>query len=204
MDGDRVVKRAILISGGIDSVALTYWKRPEVAFTLDYGQASAGAELRAARKIAELLCIDHHILRVNCSNLGSGVMAGGKPMESSPSPEWWPFRNQLLATLAGMKAIQMGISELMFGCVKTDGFHMDGTREFYDQINGLVSMQEGGIKISVPAIDMESAELVKKSGIDISMLAWAHSCHVSDFACGDCRGCYKHQTTMQKLGYGYY
>ena len=98
----------------------------------------------------------------------------------------------------------MGISELMFGCVKTDAFHIDGTREFYGQINGLVSMQEGGINISVPAIDMESADLVKKSGIDISLLAWSHSCHVSDFACGDCRGCYKHQTTMQQLGYGYY
>ena len=30
-------KKAILLSGGMDSIALAYWLRPEVASRLDYG-----------------------------------------------------------------------------------------------------------------------------------------------------------------------
>jgi 7-cyano-7-deazaguanine synthase len=38
----------LLLSGGMDSVALAYWLRPDVAFTIDYGQLSAEGELRSA------------------------------------------------------------------------------------------------------------------------------------------------------------
>jgi 7-cyano-7-deazaguanine synthase len=33
------------------------------------------------------------------------------------------------------------------------------------------------------------------------VLAWAHSCHISDFACGQCRGCVKHYKTWEALGW---
>ena len=37
---------ALLLSGGMDSIALAYWKRPDIALTIDYGQAAADAEER--------------------------------------------------------------------------------------------------------------------------------------------------------------
>lgn len=198
------MKTGILLSGGIDSIALAFWKRPDWAVTVDYGQKPAATEIRTAKQICSELGISHEVLSVDCSSLGSGDLAGSSPLKGSPSPEWWPFRNQLLVTIASMRAIQLEVQALLLGAVKSDSFHVDGTEVFFQAIDQLMFMQEGGIRISTPAINLTSEELVKISGIPISLLAWAHSCHVSEVACGNCRGCYKHQSIMDKLGYGYY
>ncbi len=65
-------------------------------------------------------------------------------------------------------------------------------------------MQEGGLKVEAPAIDLTSIELIKTAGISPSELAWAHSCHTSEYACGRCRGCNKHREVMVALGYANY
>ena len=52
-------KKAILLSGGMDSIALSYWLKPEIAITLDYGQKAAEAEIKVASHIAEILCMEH-------------------------------------------------------------------------------------------------------------------------------------------------
>lgn len=195
---------ALLLSGGMDSVALAYWKRPMIAYTVDYGQLPAIGEIRAAAAVCEGLGIRHRVLRLNCGELGSGDMAGRTPSDLAPVPEWWPFRNQLLITVAGAAAVGDGVRELILGTVSTDAVHADGRREFFERINGLMEYQEGGIRVIVPAIDLSSVDLVRKSGVPQSVLAWSHSCHVSTFACGSCRGCVKHANTMMKLGYGDY
>lgn len=191
--------RGILLSGGMDSIALAYWQRPDIAFTVDYGQAAAKAELAAAAQIAGELGMRHEAVTVDCSSLGSGHMAGTEALPVAPAPEWWPFRNQLLVTLAGMKAVALGVTELMVGSVASDGVHADGRAEFYTALDALVRMQEGGIRITAPANQMSTAELIKISKIPASMLAWAHSCHVGDLACGSCRGCVKHYEVTEQL-----
>jgi len=198
------MKRAILLSGGIDSIALSFWKRPEIAITVDYGQVCALAESETSAYIADQLGIEHFLVKVNCRELGNGDLAGKESLLLSPSREWWPFRNQMLVTFAAMKAIQVGASEIYLGSVKSDGFHVDGTKEFIDKMDGILRVQEGGICLSAPAIDLTTVELVSSSGVGPDLLCWAHSCHVSDVACGNCRGCYKHQNVMQELGYGFY
>lgn len=198
------MKRALLLSGGIDSVALCYWQRPDIGITIDYGQLPAQSEIEASQAICKELGIEHEVIVVNCRHLGSGDLAGSKPISDSPSSEWWPYRNQLLVTLAAMKVSQMSVNELLVGSVSSDGFHVDGTAPFYVQLNKLLQMQEGALKVTVPAIGMSSVELVKASSIPSRLLCWAHSCHVSNLACGDCRGCFKHQSVMQELGYGFY
>jgi len=198
------MKTAILLSGGIDSVALVFWKRPEVAYTVDYGQLSVLGEIRAARQVCKLLKLHHEIIEVDCASLGSGDMAGCPPSPIAPVSEWWPFRNQFLLTVAAMKAIGDGVNQILFGAVKTDVSHKDGSADFFKQMNSVLAIQEGGIKVLVPAIEMSSAELVQISKVDISVLSWAHSCHVSEYACGNCRGCFKHQQVMVELGYETY
>ncbi len=193
-------KRAILLSGGMDSIALAYWLRPEVAITLDYGQRAAEAEIKAATRVAKLLGIEHHVLRIDCSSLGSGDLVGSKPLSDAPVTEWWPYRNQMLVTLALMKAIQLDVCELMVGSVKTDSQHSDGTPEFYEQLSKLVAMQEGGIKVTAPAIGMTTVELVKKSQIPEGVLMYAHSCHTSNQPCGKCHGCNKYMYMKEQLG----
>jgi len=193
------MSKAILLSGGIDSIALTYWKRPEFAFTINYGQSPALAELEASKIICEKLNINHLIIDVDCSKLGSGDLLRAKPADIAPSTEWWPYRNQLLVTLASMKAIVLGIDELIVGSVLSDGFHKDGTANFYSLLDNLMQYQEGNLAIIAPAISLTSSELVIKSGISSDLLFYAHSCHTNDIPCGHCRGCNKYIEVIQQL-----
>ncbi|MDB5270114.1 MAG: 7-cyano-7-deazaguanine synthase [Hymenobacter sp.] len=193
------MKRALLLSGGMDSIALAYWLRPEVAFTIDYGQLPYNGELRAAEEITKQLGIRHELLKVDCRAIGSGDLSGNAPDSHAPASEWWPYRNQLLITLCAAKAITMGIEEIIIGSVASDGFHKDGTPQFIQLMNDLVSYQEGNLRVSAPAIAMTSAELVKQSQIPEELLLWAHSCHKADYACGNCRGCNKYRNVIHEL-----
>ena len=194
----------ILLSGGIGSIALAYWKRPRFAFTVDYGQVCAPAEIRASRAACKAIGVEHCVISSNCAASGSGDLANAAPLDMAPMPEWWPFRNQLLVTLAGMSALSLGVTDLILGSVASDSIHADGTVEFYSNLDRLMSMQEGHLRISAPAIEFTSAELVRKSGVPMETLCWAHSCHRSVWACGVCRGCNKHYSVMEELGYAAY
>ncbi len=193
--------KAILLSGGLDSIALAYWKRPNYAITINYGQKPAEGEIRASRAVAKNLGLEHSVVEVDCSKLGSGDLAGKEALEMAPESEWWPYRNQLLVTLGCMKGISLGINEIILGSVNSDDFHVDGTPEFYEMINELISLQEGDIKVTTPAIEYSSVELIQKSKVPKKVLFWAHSCHKNSIACGNCRGCTKYYKTMKQLGY---
>jgi 7-cyano-7-deazaguanine synthase len=185
----------------VDSTAIAYWKKPVIAFTIDYGQASAEGEIRAATQVSKDLGIAHEVLRIPCRQLGSGDMAKLPPHPLSPAPEWWPFRNQLLVTIGAMRALHCGAGRLLVGSVKSDEFHADGKAEFYQQIDSLVAMQEGAIRVEAPAIHLTSAELVRLARVPDGLLGWTHSCHTASFACGVCRGCSKRHSVMTELGY---
>ncbi|KRF00594.1 7-cyano-7-deazaguanine synthase [Frateuria sp. Soil773] len=193
------MKTALLLSGGMDSIALAWWKRPELAFTVDYGQLAATAEISASAAICSALDIPHTVLRFDAKALGSGDMAGTAADPNAPASDWWPYRNQLLVTLVAMKAVATGVQRLWLGTVASDGIHKDGTPEFFENINRLLSHQEGGIVVEAPAIGLRTVDLIRQSDIPRSMLAWAHSCHKADVPCCNCRGCNKHFETLQEL-----
>lgn len=192
--------RALLLSGGMDSTALAFSLRPELAITIDYGQLPAAAEIRASEAVCSALKIEHLIITADLNALGSGDLSGQAPLDSAPASEWWPFRNQMLITLAAMACAGKNISSLAIGALVTDGFHSDGTEEFVNAMSHLLGVQEGALQLEAPAIQMTAAELVLTSGIPADILAWSHSCHVSEFACGFCRGCRKHYETYAELG----
>jgi 7-cyano-7-deazaguanine synthase len=198
------MRTALLLSGGIDSTSIAYWKNPHLAITINYGQKSANAEIRASSAIAKHLNINHEIIEIDCSSLGSGDLAGTEASDLASASDWWPFRNQLIITLALMKCVTHKINKLIIGTVSTDATHLDGSKNFIENISRLSSSQEGSITIDAPAINLTSHQLAKKSGIPISILSWSHSCHTSEYACGTCRGCNKHRETMLALGYGNY
>jgi 7-cyano-7-deazaguanine synthase len=192
--------KGILLSGGMDSIALAYWKKPNVAFTIDYGQRPAKAEISASEQICKLLNIHHEIIIVDCKGLGSGDLSESEKLSIAPSSEWWPYRNQLLITLASMRGVSLGLKSLMVGSVKSDGFHRDGTEIFYKSMNSLMNYQEGGIVIESPAIHLSTIELIQVSSVPDEILFWAHSCHKFNHPCGHCRGCYKYIEVIEKLG----
>ena len=193
------MKTALLLSGGMDSLCLAYWKRPDLGITIDYGQRAAQAEIEASSVICAELGIEHYIVRIDCHALGSGDMAGAAANKHAPASDWWPYRNQMLATIAAMKAIGLGATCLLIGSVKSDGQHADGTPEFVDQLNALLSMQEGAMTVEAPAILMTTGELARHTQIPGALLSWAHSCHKANVACGACRGCNKYFEVLDEL-----
>ncbi len=194
---------ALLLSGGVDSIALLVWKKPSLAITVDYGQIPARAEIEAARSACRQTGVPHAEIHANCSQVGSGCMApdNATPSVDSVTPEWWPFRNQLLVTLGASYAISHGVQMLLIGTVASDRVHLDGTPAFVETMNDLLHLQEGSLKLKAPAMEMRTAELVLVSGASRSLLAWSHSCHCSNDACGKCRGCTKNSEVLRELGW---
>jgi 7-cyano-7-deazaguanine synthase len=127
-------------------------------------------------------------------------MAGTQSSTHSANSEFWPFRNQYLITLAGAMALGHACVTVLVGTVVTDSRHRDGTPQFLTMIAELMMMQEGSIAVVAPAQAYTSAELVRRSGVSLSVLGWAHSCHLGNLACGQCRGCQKHSEVMAELG----
>lgn len=193
-------RTAILMSGGMDSIAVAYLRRPSIAITIDYGQLPALGEIRAAAAAAEALGMNHEIIRVDLRALGSGDMAGRSAIDVAPVPEWWPFRNQMLITIAAMRGIAVGVSNLLLGTVRSDGAHADGRPEFVSAMDAVLGLQEGRLTIEAPAINLTTAELIRTAEVPWEILGWAHSCHVAEYACGVCRGCHKHYETWEALG----
>ena len=193
------MRQALLLSGGIDSIALAYWKRPTLAITVNYGQKPFEGEARAAHAVATALGIEHRLIVCDLAHLGTGDLSDRPPVDIAPVTEWWPFRNQLLATVAGMACAGEQIDEISFGTVRSDAQHADGSLAFIQSIDALMKMQEGGIRVSAPAIDLSALELVRASGVPIEILAYSHSCHTASQACANCRGCNKHLEVMEAL-----
>ena len=195
------MRSALLLSGGMDSIALAWWKRPEMAITINYGQLAARAEIQASKAVCKRLEIPHQVITIDCHAIGSGDMAGESVNEHAPASDWWPYRNQLLITIAAMSAIESRIKKLWIGTVKTDANHLDGTHSFVIAISQLLSCQEGQMTVEAPAIGLTTAELIKISGIPSGVLALAHSCHKANVVCGNCRGCNKYFEVYEEVGY---
>jgi 7-cyano-7-deazaguanine synthase len=191
----------LLFSGGIESTCLAYMLQPAVCLTIDYGQVVANGEIRAARDIANYFGLTHSILEVDLSQLGSGQMAGKAAIVDARIPEFWPFRNQLLITLAAMKFVNNLNVQIVIGSVKNDSSHKDGTSEFVERMKVILSMQEGGVDLGAPAIHLDSFELIRASRIPVDVLDMTFSCFQSEFPCGQCRGCMKNES-LRSAYYG--
>jgi len=209
---------ALLLSGGLDSAALAAWIRPTVTLFIDYGQRPASAERRASAAIARELNLPHEELRMDAGAVGGGLLStDGEPLCGSPSPEWWPFRNQLLVTLAAawvvrylcVGAAASGVLSpdstsrwtVITGSVREDGVrHRDGTEEFYTAMDGLLSIQEGSIRAQAPALQLTTAELLGASMVTDEVLGWTHSCHTANHPCLECPGCWKRESVLGDLG----
>lgn len=191
--------RALLFSGGIDSTAIAWRLKPEKLLFVDYGQVAARGELRAARSIAEAIDRELDIRSVSLRQFGRGSMAGDLS-SSNPVPEFWPYRNQTLITVAAMAYADLPISSILIGTVRGDGDrHADGTAEFVATMNRLLRMQSGPM-LEAPAIEVTSERLIADTRVPLSVLGWTFSCHTGEWACGTCAGCLKHDQIMQRLG----
>lgn len=187
--------RTLLFSGGLDSTALAWIHRPDLLVFVDYGHVVADGERRAARAVADALRLPLRELHADFSSLGAGPLAG-RDAVSEAAPELWPFRNQMLVTAAAMGTADARPRDIMIGTVEEDGIHRDGRWEFVTALSALLQAQ-GGPTLTAPAMTMPGAELLRASGLPVEVAAWTFSCHASVWACGQCRGCFKHAEGMR-------
>lgn len=193
------VTSLLLLSGGLDSACLAALARPTTALFLDYGQRPAAGERRAAHTIAGELSLPLEERSLDLSAIGDGLLSGGKPSQLAvaPTPEWFPFRNQLLVSAAAAVAVQIGAQELWLGLTAEDTTrHADGTTEFVEAADHLLQLQEGGIRLRAPAHHLQAQELLTSSRLPDHI--WQHtlSCHVAPVACGECPGCAKRRLLL--------
>lgn len=193
----------LLFSGGLDSTALAAIYRPKLLLYVDYGQRPADLERRSSLRLAGLLGLKLLEVGLGINSFGSGLLheEGGDQPSASPSPEWWPYRNQFLVTAAAATALQQELRTVLVGSVAPDGErHRDGTAEFYQRLDALVSYQEGAVRVVAPGIRSTTEELLESSGLDEQVLGWTASCHRSNLPCGHCPGCWKRQRILAALG----
>jgi 7-cyano-7-deazaguanine synthase len=186
--------KVLLFSGGIDSTVLAWWLRPERLFFVRYGQVAAAGEQRAAEAVASALGLPLDIRAVDLRAFGHGTMAGG-PSLNPEAPEFWPYRNQMLVTLAAMAYADQQPDSIILGSVAGDEIHPDGTDEFRAAMDALLHAQSR-TKLETPGVGSTSEELVKRTSVPINLLGWTFSCHTGEWACGTCRGCIKHEQVM--------
>lgn len=192
----------LLLSGGVDSSALAAILKPRITLFVDYGQRPVNAERQAARAVSLALGTNHLEVVLDLRPFGSGLLLDDLTVSSSPSPEWWPFRNQFLATAGAALALKHGASAVVLASVLGDGDrHADGTADFFRMMDDLTRLQEGGVRIIAPALKTSTEDLVHESGLREDVLGWTVSCHRSDYACHNCPGCFKRDRVMTSLGF---
>lgn len=198
------MSRLLLLSGGLDSTAVAAMVRPDHCLGIDYGQVAADAEHRAAREVARELDLQFTHVSVPAGAVAAGLMSGDADTTSAvgaTTPEWWPFRNQLLVTIAAAWGVTRGFRDVLLGTVASDGTrHTDGTAEFRSAIDQLLSLQEGGMHVSAPAADLTADELLTRSQVPEHVLAWTHSCHRANLPCANCPGCVKRSEALHRAG----
>lgn len=186
------------MSGGLDSAALAWMHRPDLCVTVDYGQRAAEGECVASKALCDQMGLQHLILAIDHSSIGSGNMSNSAPYKDAQAPEFWPYRNQCLITLAAMALVGRGLKELMIGIVSTD-LHADGSVEFVNTMDRLLQLQEGSVRLVAPALEMTGAELLRRSGFPYDLIGLTFSCHTHRYACGQCGGCAKQRDTVDEV-----
>lgn len=187
----------LLLSGGLDSAALAAWIRPALTLFVDYGQKPRDAEARAARAVAAHLNLPFTAISLPLTDLGGGLMHDDTPLPGAPSPEWWPFRNQFLATAGAAVAVQHQLEMVALASVRGDGDrHVDGSESFYERLNAVMMIQEGGVQLAAPAIHLSTLELLHTVNAERALIGWTVSCHRANQPCGDCPGCWKRELVL--------
>jgi 7-cyano-7-deazaguanine synthase len=203
----------ILLSGGLDSaVALAISKAEGFApfpLTVDYGQRHR-AELDAARRVAEALGVERHIvLKVDLALWGGSALTGGSPVPEGRDAEtmgrdipvtYVPARNTILLSLATAWAETLDTGDVFIGAHTLDySGYPDCRPEYFEAFANMANLAtragvEGTIKwrIRAPLLHMNKTQIIQR-GIELSVpFELTVSCYQAGAdgrACGVCDSC---------------
>lgn len=145
----------VLLSGGLDSATVTAWLKERGyrvhALTIDYGQRHA-AELRAARRVAQELGVEEHLIqRLDLRPIGGSALTSDIPVPKADDPmapvaadipvTYVPARNTLFLSLALGFAEARGAHDLGIGVNALDySGYPDCRPEFIEAFSKLANL----------------------------------------------------------------
>lgn len=206
----EMMKRIVLISGGLDSTALLYKSRKDlgadavVALFFNYGQKSYKQEIRAVAQLTggiEVVVKDiKDLFSESRSSLIDETMPITKMVKGFDGYEFVSegteveFRNGVFISCAISLAMQLFPTEsveIAYGATKMREPYIDCTNEFVSKFDGLSSLISGGrIRVVAPFLEKgkdEVWEIAKEYGVPI-FATW--SCYDGgDSPCGRCPAC---------------
>jgi 7-cyano-7-deazaguanine synthase len=168
----------ILLSGGLDSTACVDFfvrmERPSCALFVDYGQAAAAQELKAACAVADYYSVPVTCLRVE----------GGTPKTSGLITG----RNSLLVTVAFMEKPD-SVSVIVLG-IHAGSSYADCTQDFLDRMQALLNVHEDKVHVSAPFLEWSKAEVIEYCLMRDAPVNLTYSCEKgSSPPCGNCLSC---------------
>ena len=213
-------KQALVVfSGGQDSTTCLFWaieKFSEVlAITFDYNQKHA-IELDSAKKICEKYNITQYVVPVqSLSALGGNAltepqMAPDKASGNEQLPNTFvPGRNIIFLSLAGAKAYQLGIKDLVTGVGQEDySGYPDCREDFVLSLEQTMNLgMDYDFTIHRPLMFKDKEQiwaLADKLGYVQEIIDLTHTCyngehlkkHEWGYGCGNCPACH-----LRKNGY---
>ena len=199
------MKNLILLSGGIDSTVVLGWlidkfgKDNMYGIFFNYGQSHLKQEEKAVDIVVKKTGITLEKVKlpfIKENRLGMGELVEETEYNGiEVSPAFLPLRNPLFLTIACMKAISLGIRDIVAGYTIEDysGFP-DCRHDFICAFETMLAEALGGVRLTIhtPLISMNKLQIVdlgKQLGME-GLLKQTWSCYRGGKKpCGVCDAC---------------
>jgi 7-cyano-7-deazaguanine synthase len=189
-------KCVIPISGGLDSTVILHHAKRDLEFdeiytlSFDYGQRHL-RELKCAEfqcsvvdikehKILDISFIKDIVTTSSLTNMDIDVAKTKDVLGDPQTVNYVPFRNMMMLSICCAYAESVGASTVFHGAALVDSQagYWDGSKEFLDSINNLISLnRRDKIAVEAPLIKMSKKEIIElgvKLQVDFSN---THTCY---------------------------
>lgn len=202
-------KAVICISGGLDSATCLAYANSQgfdcYALSFDYGQRSH-AEIEAAKILAKKYASEHRIFQIGINQFKHSALTDlniAVPTEIAKKNEipvtYVPARNTIFLSIALAWAEVIGAKDIFMGANVIDYSNYPDCRDDYlkafERMANLatrVGVQEGGIKIHAPLLNLTKAETIllgTQLGLDYAITVSCYQAAEDGAACGVCSSC---------------
>ncbi|WP_457611844.1 7-cyano-7-deazaguanine synthase QueC [Methanocaldococcus sp.] len=223
------MRAVTILSGGLDSTVATLYAKSLgydlLAITFNYGQRAAIREINSAKKIAEILGIEHKVINLDfVKEFGKSALITDKDipkpkMEDLDSEKafetmravWVPARNLIFLSIASGFAEAIDGEKVFIGINKEEGVTFpDNTIEFIEAFNKALDYGTlNKVKVEAPLYDKTKEEIVKlgkelEDKLGVKVLKYSYSCYKDngeDFLhCGECESCLRRKRAFKNAG----
>lgn len=205
-------KAVVLLSGGMDSTTTAAIAQREGfdvhALTVRYGQRHV-VELEAARRVAQRLGIEHHVvIDLDLRAFGGSALTADLPVpKDTPLSEigsgipatYVPARNTIFLSLALAWAETLGARDIFLGANALDYSGYPDCRPEYlaayarmAELATRAGVEGARLTIHTPLIRLTKAEIVSRGlalGLDFGITSTCYDPAPDGAACGRCEAC---------------